>query len=100
MAAQQKNCCNNDYYLKLDEKNRLDLGPNFNNQRLTQREVDVLKQVILGYSAKKIALHLQISFRTVETYIEILKLKLGCCKKAEIIEKSIKLGLIDLFNLN
>lgn len=68
-------------------------------ESLTKRQIEVLKYVLLGYTAKKIALYLGISFRTVETYIEILKLKFQCGSKGELIENSIKTGLINkIFN--
>lgn len=72
----------------------LTLGKSFGNKHLTKREIDVLKYVVLGYTAKRIGQCLQISFRTVETYIEILKAKLDCNSKADIMESVIRSGLI------
>lgn len=66
------------------------------NRYLTQRQFDVLKYLILGYTAKKIGLALDISYRTVENYVETLKLKLCCNTKSELIEKAIKSCLIKL----
>lgn len=84
----------------MDDKNedrheQLELGDEFGNQYLTKRELEVLKCVIVGYSAKKIGHLLQISSRTVEGYINNLKLKLGCNSKAEISFITIKSGLIN-----
>lgn len=84
----------------INEKNRLELGQACNNQYLTLREIDVLKCILFGYSAKKIGLSLGISFRTAETYIENLKLKLSCNRKSEIIERVVELGLMQWVNLN
>ena len=67
---------------------------------LTQRQLEVLKYLILGYTAKKIAISLDISYRTVENYIEILKLKLQCNSKGEMIEKVILQNLVDVFSIN
>lgn len=78
-------------------KNRLLLGKTFDYEYLTQRELDVLKYVIQGYTAKKIAIVLALSYRTVEAYIVTLKLKLRCATKGELIEVSIKTGLYKYF---
>lgn len=67
---------------------------NFTNGCLTKRESDILKHIILGYSAKEIAKILNISFRTVESYMNSLKLKLHCNSKGEVILMAIKSGLI------
>lgn len=74
---------------------QLDLGIDFGNQYLTRRELEVLKFVILGLSAKKIGNMLQISSRTVEGYIDNLKTKLGCNSKGQISFIAIKSGLIN-----
>jgi DNA-binding CsgD family transcriptional regulator len=73
---------------------RLMLGKSFGNQYLTKRETDVLKYVVLGYTAKRIGQTLEISFRTVETYIETLKMKLDCGSKGDISAVVIRSGLI------
>jgi DNA-binding NarL/FixJ family response regulator len=52
---------------------------------LTQREVECLKKLSLGYSAKEIAKLLALSYRTVEDYLHNAKDKLGCSKRSEII---------------
>lgn len=72
----------------------LSLGQNFGNKHLTKREAQVLKYIILGYTAKRIGQELDISFRTVESYIEIIKMKLDCASKGQIAETIIKSGLI------
>ncbi len=48
---------------------------------LTKRELEILHYVADGYSAKKIGILLNISYRTVEKYIENLRLKLNCKNK-------------------
>jgi DNA-binding CsgD family transcriptional regulator len=63
---------------------------------LTPREMDVLRYAAIGYTAKKIAIALGISYRTVETYIHSLKIKLNCASKADITEKAIQYGLLNL----
>lgn len=64
---------------------------------LTQRELDVLKFLLYGRTAKEIGLQLRISYRTVETHINLIKEKLGCRSKSEIISKALNLKLACLF---
>lgn len=62
---------------------------------LPKRQREVLVLITNGLSAKQIAHHLSISQRTVEYYSEIIKSKLGCLNKAELIKKAFSLGYID-----
>jgi len=64
------------------------------NIKLTKRELEVLKYVVLGYTAKKIGKVLNISYRTVESYMNIIKTKLNCDTKGEMVGMVIKSGLI------
>jgi len=90
----QKSSC----VLNFDSKGRLDLGKHLQNQYLTAREVDILKCLLKGCSAKETGLELGISYRTVESYMSSLKLKLCCTKKSELIGFCLKLGLFKLFS--
>ena len=51
---------------------------------ITLRELDVLRLVVYGHTAKRIGLMLKISNRTVEKYIENLKSKFNCHTKASL----------------
>lgn len=82
-----------------DKQDQLALGEQFSNQYLTKREIEVLKYVILGHSAKKIGHILQISSRTVEGYVDKLKEKFGCNSRGEISFIAIKSGLINLLDI-
>lgn len=84
--------------LDFDSRGRLNLGKQFESQHLTSREIDILKCLLQGCTAKEIGLELEISYRTVESYINALKLKLRCNKKSELIGFCIKLGLFRLLN--
>lgn len=55
---------------------------------LTPRENDVIKLLLQGYSAGKIAPAIHLSKRTVEHHIERMKEKLGCDSKADLIQKA------------
>ncbi|MGE3919567.1 MAG: helix-turn-helix transcriptional regulator [Gammaproteobacteria bacterium] len=84
-------------YLYDNASDQLSLCLNQNKICITKREMDVLKQLLLGNTAKMIARELNISFRTVEGYIFSLKLKLGCHSKNHLIKLCVQLGLFKHF---
>lgn len=55
----------------------------------SRREKDVLAHLIRGKTAKKIGDYLNLSPRTIESYIENIKVKANCKSKAELIDKFI-----------
>lgn len=57
-----------------------------NNLNLSPREQEILFYLIRGKTAKSTAKLLNLSPRTVETYLQHLKTKLGCRTKSELIE--------------
>ena len=66
---------------------RIDLLILNNTQvELSKREIDCLAAIFKGLSAKKISDNLQLSKRTVESYIENLKIKMNCNNKADMIK--------------
>jgi len=75
---------NNRYHIKIGNQ----------TEYLTRREYDVLKNLLKGYTAKKIAKNLLLSPRTIEGYIENLKTKLQCSSKYHIIEAAMRLGIV------
>ena len=54
---------------------------------LSKREKECLKLFLKGKTAQETASLLNISRRTVETYFENIKDKLGCFTKAEILQR-------------
>ncbi|MGQ3887652.1 LuxR C-terminal-related transcriptional regulator [Legionella sp. CNM-1927-20] len=68
-----------------DETQALKL--NLGNALLTPREQECLEYTVKGFTAKQIAKKLSISPRTVEEYINQVKLKLDTCTKREMIQK-------------
>ncbi|MEO8400849.1 MAG: helix-turn-helix transcriptional regulator [Gammaproteobacteria bacterium] len=60
----------------------------------TRREYDVFKNILAGFTAKKIAKQLTLSPRTVECYIEKIKHKFQCTRKNHIIEAAMRLGIL------
>jgi DNA-binding CsgD family transcriptional regulator len=54
--------------------------------QLTKREMDCLHLTVKGFTAKRIARELNISFRTVEEYLANIRIKLGATSKSQLIE--------------
>jgi len=61
---------------------------------LTLREIEVIRLLLQGYSAGKIASRVFLSKRTVEHHVERVKEKLGCDSKAELIQKAREIELL------
>jgi PAS domain S-box-containing protein len=77
----------------------------FNNESLGKkylaaREITVFKYILLGYTAKQMGEKINISPKTVESYIEYIRLKLQAKNKGEIIAKAIKFGLTQILNIH
>lgn len=66
---------------------------------LTTREIVVFKHILLGYSARQIGEKIKISPKTVESYIETIRLKLQAKNKGEIIATAIQFGLTHILYL-
>jgi DNA-binding CsgD family transcriptional regulator len=68
---------------------------NLSMQRLTLRELEVLVLVASGASAKEIARTLDITARTVEAYINRLRLKTQSRNRAHLVAMALEQGLIE-----
>ena len=66
------------------------------DNKLTDREIDVIKQLSNGLSYKEIAATLNISARTVEKHKKNIQDKLNISSTAELIKYAILNGLVDL----
>lgn len=64
---------------------------------LSKQQTACLKQFAMGYSYKKIAAIMGLSTRTVEHYINTVKLKLNCETRTDLIVHAIERGLIGIF---
>lgn len=69
------------------------------NTYLTTREIVVFKHILLGYSARQIGEKIKISPKTVESYIETIRIKLQAKNKGEIIATAIQFGLTHMMYL-
>jgi len=71
----------------LDKREKIQLSIDGNEISFTLREMQCLHYSTQGQSAKLIGEQLYISPRTVETYFEQIKLKLGCKTKLELLAR-------------
>ena len=63
---------------------------------LTNRQMDCLYYFLRGKTAKETAVILRLSKRTVEFYLENLKNQFSCQTKAELIDKAISHGFMNV----
>jgi DNA-binding CsgD family transcriptional regulator len=61
---------------------------------LSQRQIDCLYYLVKGMTLKQIAKSLNLSPRTVEHYLDSVKLKLNCTSRAELIGKAFQIPAI------
>lgn len=61
---------------------------------LTPRELEVLRLLAEGLSAKEVAIKLAITARTVESHIDKLRLKTGARNRTHMVAQAIHLGLL------
>src|SRR5262249_12082981 len=61
---------------------------------LSPREVDVLRQLALGFTNKEVATRLAVSIKSVETYRARLSEKLGLSGRAELVRYALENGVV------
>jgi two-component system response regulator NreC len=64
------------------------------NDKLTVREVEVLRLIALGYTTVEIARKLRLSPRTIETHREHIHRKLGVRTRAELVRYALRRSLL------
>lgn len=62
---------------------------------LTPRELEILELVALGHSAKEIALRNDVTHRTVETQLDIMRLKLRARNRTHMVAIAMSSRLLD-----
>jgi DNA-binding NarL/FixJ family response regulator len=67
------------------------------NAVLSRRELDVLRLIAEGLTARQIASRLKVSQRTVETHISNLYRKLGVRSRVQAVQRAAALDLVDLW---
>ncbi len=65
-----------------------------NNIALSPKQADCLAYVAMGMTAKQIAEVMNLSTRTVQHYIENIKVKLNCWTKSALIKKALTIDII------
>jgi two-component system response regulator NreC len=64
------------------------------DNKLTQREVEVLRLIALGHTSVEIARQLHLSPRTIETHRAHIHRKLGLVTRAELVRYALRRGLV------
>ena len=63
-------------------------------EKLTDQQLECLFNQVKGKTIRKIGETMKLSHRTVEHYLEAVKIKLSCKTREELIEKAFQLPLI------
>ena len=71
-----------------------DLDRTFAEDKLTVREVEVLRLIALGHTSVEIARKLSLSPRTVETHRARIHRKLALATRAELVAYALRRGLL------
>lgn len=72
------------------------LNGEISDLKISQREKEVIFYLIRGKTAKEIALMLGLTYRTVERYMDALKIKFDCSSKSQLIEKARNQGYLNI----
>lgn len=80
----------------LSGQNSFLLTNQFHHIELTDREAECIFFILRGKTAKQIARILMLSHRTVEVYVENLKMKLKAQHRQELIENAIQAGFLNI----
>lgn len=82
-------------YRGMVSNNSYVISEDLNNIKLSARELECLFYLVRGKTSADIALCMRLSKRTVESYIDNIKIKMNCLNKAALIEKAIENNFID-----
>jgi two-component system, NarL family, response regulator NreC len=84
-----------EHYLSPRVAERVDaLKRALTDNKLTQREIEVLRLIALGHTSVEVAYKLDVSPRTIETHRAHIHTKLGLTTRAELVDYSLRRGLI------
>jgi len=82
--------------LVLGEHRRIDAGrPSDDRARLTAREIEILRVVATGMTARKIAHQLVVSVRTVQNHVQNTLRKLHVHNRVELTRWAVQHGVAD-----
>ncbi|MBX9586347.1 MAG: helix-turn-helix transcriptional regulator [Gammaproteobacteria bacterium] len=65
----------------------------YDDFKLSSRESECLFFYIRGYTAKEVALKMGIKYKTIQNYLERIKIKMGCSSRSQIVEKALHRGM-------
>lgn len=86
---------NSSHPLKLLQDSYL-IGEGYGDIKLTRRQAECLFLLLNGLTAKKIGCALNLSARTVEGHLDILKNKFQCQSQSELITTAIARGIVNI----
>jgi DNA-binding NarL/FixJ family response regulator len=75
------------------------LAERMGTEELTQREFDVLEQIVYGRSNKEIAVELEISEATVKTHVGVILSRLNVTDRTQAATAAIQRGIVPLESL-
>ena len=81
---------------KIPSEIAIEMAEHHTDEALTEREIEVLKQVSAGNSNKIVADHLQISEETVKAHMRTILSKLHANDRTHAVTISLKRGIIDI----
>jgi two-component system response regulator NreC len=65
------------------------------NERLSNRELQVLRAIVRGFTSQEVAQQLELSTKTVETYRSRIYEKLGLKTRADLVHYAMAVGLLE-----
>jgi DNA-binding CsgD family transcriptional regulator len=82
---------------KLEFLNHLTQGDNLETQLLSTRQLECLFYLIKGMTMKQISHELNLSPKTIEHYLENIKIKFNCSSRSELLAKAWRMGIWKAF---
>jgi two-component system response regulator NreC len=82
-------------YLQPELGAQLAMEPGDDPDGLSERELDVLRLIALGYTNTEIADHLMLSVRTVESHRAHVQRKLGMSKRSQLVRYALERRMLD-----
>ena len=75
----------------------VEMAEHHSDDALTEREIEVLREVAAGNANKLIAVHLRISEETVKAHMKSILSKLGANDRTHAVTIALKRGIIDIY---
>jgi DNA-binding NarL/FixJ family response regulator len=73
------------------------MAEHHSDDALTEREIEVLREVAAGSANKSVAAHLRISEETVKAHMKNILSKLGANDRTHAVTIALKRGIIDIY---